>query len=803
MAARKRTSKSAQGKLPGHDSEPGAEVLPSAPGRERGAQQKRFAATKVEIEGREEIKIVELPDLEPPPWGEDEPLGIVGERIPRMDALEKVTGRARYTADLVRPAMLHAAFVRAPIASGRVTRLDVGPALALPGVRAALTASDVTGVMHAGAPLFDQSIHWAGQPLAALCADTPELARRACALVALEMETAPHVVTVDAALRPDAPLVRPTGNVPRSQPRVLERGDVDAARDTADVVVTLELRTPCALHTAMEPHGAAAEWTGDDLTVWESTQGIFQVRKDVARAFKLPLNRVRVMKDYMGGGFGAKNYAGAHTYTAVALARMLGRPVRCILDREGEQSVTGNRPATTQRVTLAARLDGTLVSVECDTTIAYGYSGWFASPARIYHELYACPSVRTRETFVHLNTGAMDSFRAPGHVEGAFGLERTMDALARRLAMDPLELRRKNYASNDQEKNRPYSAKHLDRCYSEGAERFGWTQRRAESAASRASGARFRRGVGMASQIWGAGGGPPAYATVRVNPDGTVDVLTGSQDLGTGSRTIFAQIAAESLGARLADVRTVLGDTERTPYAGNSWGSITTASVGPAVRVAALLARARLMEAAAELLEVDATRLSASGSVVRVADDERTMTFAQIGRKLGDVMIMGQGSRGANPPDTAIAAFAAQFAEVEVDVDTGRVRVLGITSAHDSGRIINPMLAESQLEGGIIMGLGYALFEERVMDARLGLPLNPTTHDYKIPTVADIPPIDAFFVRSADVVANHTGARGIAEAPIIPTAPAIANAVADALGVEVEEIPMTPWRVLFAINGGG
>ncbi len=800
MAAGKRTTGQTRGKLRGHDSESGAPALDTGARGESAAPQKRFASTKVEIEGREEIKIVELPDLEPAPWGDDAVLDIVGRRVPRMDALEKVTGRARYTADLTRAAMLHAAFVRAPVASGRVTRLDLTAGLALPGVRGALVAADVPGVVHGGAPLFDQSIHWAGQPLAALCADTPELARRACALVVLEIERAPHAVTVAAALGPDAPPVRPAGNVPKGQPRVAQRGDVDAARATADVVVSLELRTPCALHTAMETHGAAAEWTGDDLTVWESTQGIFQVRKDVARAFKLPLNRVRVMKDYMGGGFGAKNYAGAHTHTAVALARKLGRPVRCLLDREGEQTDTGNRAATVQRVTLAARRDGTLVAIEADTTIAYGYSGWFASPAKIYHELYECPNVRTRETFVYLNTGAMDSFRAPGHVEGAFGLERAMDALARELGMDPLELRRRNYATRDQEKGRRYSAKHLDRCYAEGAARFGWTHRRVEAAASRARGGRLRRGVGMASQIWGAGGGPPAYATVRVNPDGTIDVLTGTQDLGTGSRTVFAQIAAEALGARLADVRTVLGDTERTPYAGNSWGSITTASVGPAVRVAALHARARLLEAAAELLEVDAARLSARDSVVRVADDERTMTFAQIGRKLGDVMIMGQGSRGANPQDTAIAAFAAQFAEVEVDIETGLVRVLRITSAHDSGRIINPTLAESQLEGGIIMGLGYALFEERVVDARLGLPLNANTHDYKIPTFADVPVVDAFFVESADVVANHTGARGLAEAPIIPTAPAIANAVADALGVGVDEIPLTPWRVLGAVN---
>ena len=761
---------------------------------------KRFVTTKVEVEGREEIHVVELPDVEPTPWAEDAALQIVGQRVLRADALEKVTGRARYTADLHRPAMLYAAFLRAPVASGHVTRLDPAAALATFGVRGVLLAADVVGIVHDGAPLFDSNIHYAGQPLAAICADTPELARYASTLIALGIDETPHAVTTAAALAPNAPKVRPKGNTPRHMPRVIQRGDADAGLREADVTIIREYRTPCALHTAMEPHGAAAEFIGDDLTVWESTQGIFMVRGDVARAFHLPLNRVRVMKDYMGGGFGAKNNAGAHTYTAVALAKKLGRPVRCIVDREGEQMDTGNRPATEQRVTIGAKRDGTLTAITLEATVGMGFYGWQAGPGKIYHELYRCPSVRTSETFVYLNTGAMSSFRAPGHVEGAFGLECAMDALARELGMDPLELRRRNYADHDQEKSRRYSAKHLDRCYDEGAKRFEWARRRDEAAASRAAGGRLRRGVGMASQIWGAGGGPPAYATVRVNPDGTIDVLTGSQDLGTGSRTIFAQIAAESLGARLADVRTVLGDTERTPYTGNSWGSITTASVGPAVRVAALQVHEKLLEAAAELMEVDVGRLSASQSVVRVADDERTMTFAQIGERLGLVMIMGQGSRGANPPDTAIAAFAAQFAEVEVDLETGRVRVLRITSAHDSGRIINPTLAESQLEGGIIMGLGYALFEERILDERLGLHLNPNSHDYKIPTIGDVPEIDGFFVDSSDVVANHTGARGVAEAPIIPTAPAIANAVADALQVEVREIPLTPWRVLRAVH---
>jgi CO/xanthine dehydrogenase Mo-binding subunit len=316
--------------------------------------------------------------------------------------------------------------------------------------------------------------------------------------------------------------------------------------------------------------------------------------------------------------------------------------------------------------------------------------------------------------------------------------------------------------------------------------------------------------LGMASQFWGGGGGPPAYATVRLNPDGTVDVLTGSQDLGTGSRTVLAQIAAEAIGARIGDVRTVLGDTERLPYTGNSWGSMTTASVGPAVRVAALEARARLFEAAAALLggpdgAPEPEQLDARDSVITLCGTDRTITFADVCGELGDVMIIGQGSRGPNPERTAICAFGAQFAEVEVDAETGIVRVLRVVTAHDSGRIVNPTLAESQIEGGVLQGIGYALFEERIMDRALGVQLNPTMHDYKIPTIADAPSIDVIFVGAADVVANHTGAKGLAEPPIIPTAPAIANAVADAIGVEPTEIPLTPWRVLelLRVKGSG
>lgn len=754
----------------------------------------RFVLTRMEVEGREQVKLVERPAFDLPPWSADEPLAVVGRRAERVDAFEKVTGRARYTTDVQRPGMLHAAVLRAPIARGEVTRLDLGPALAMPGVRAGLVRADLPGIDVGGVPLLDPTVHYAAQPVAVVCADTPELARRARDAIIAEYAPTPHAVTVEDALAPEAPLVRPRGNRSRNSPRRYERGDVTRGLAEAAVTITREYRTPVALHSALEPHGAVAEWTGDHLTLWESTQGIFNTRADVAEALSLPLTRVRVIKEYMGGGFGAKNGASTNAYLAAVLARRTGRAVSCINERDEEQLDSGNRPATVQRVTLGATRDGRLTVIVLDAEIPLGIGGWQGGPAKIYHELYSCPNVRTAETFAYINASAMSSFRAPGHAEGAFGLERAMDVLAGALEMDPLALRVANYALTNEEKERPYTSKRLDECYRIGAERFGWPAAKGTGDGPR------RRGRGMASLAWGAGGGPPAYATVRVNPDGSADVLTGSQDLGTGTRTVLAQVAAEALGARLDAVRVVLGDTERTPYTGNSWGSITVASVAPAVRMAGEDARRQLVEVAASLFGVTPRRLEVRDGAVREKRGTRSLTFAEIGGRLGEVAIVGHGSRGPNPDDRQISAFGAQFAEVEVDVETGIVRVLRIVGVHDSGRIINPLLAESQLEGGILQGLGYALFEERVLDRRLGVPLNPTLHDYKIPTMRDLPAIEVICLEGADPEANHTGAKGLAEPPIIPTAPAIANAVADALGVEIGRIPLTPWVVRAALG---
>jgi len=771
-----------------------------------GAPRQRFVTTTVEVEGRDETKVVEVPEHEPAPWGSDAALAIVGQRVPRTDAADKVTGRARYTADIVRPGMLHAAILRAPIARGRAT-LDVRPALAVAGVVDAITAADLERrIRFPGGSLFDTTITYAGQPLAAVCAETIDAARRGVAAIVAAYEPVEPLTTFDAAVAEGAPAVRRSSaaaaapadpsrspNLTRSSPDIVERGDLGRGLADADVIVRRVYRTPVALHTALEPHGAVAEWEGDRLTIWESTQAVFRVREQVAAALGLSQSAVRVVKEHMGGGFGAKTSAGAYTYVAALLARRTGRPVRCINDREAEQTDSGNRPLTEQRVTLGARRDGLLTAIACEADVPLGIGGWEGGPAGIYHELYSCPNVRTVERFAFVNTPAMTAFRAPGHVEGAFGLECAMDALARELGLDPLELRRLNFAARDEKKDRPFSSNRLLECYDRGAAMFGWSDRPPPSATGR-----VRRGSGMAAQVWGTGGGPPAYAIVKVNGDGSADVLTGTQDLGTGSRTILAQIAAEALGARLGDVRVVLGDTERTPYTGPSWGSMTTASVGPAVRAAADDASRQLIEAASEILDVPARKLRAANGTIGTRDGTASISFADLCERLGDVMIIGRGARGLNPEHTGLASFGAQFAEVEVDVETGVVRVLRIVAVHDAGRIINPTLAESQVEGGIIQGLGYALFEERILDNALGVPLNANVHDYKIPTIGDVPRIEAVLLDIPDPAANHTGARGLAEPPIIPTAPAIANAVADALGVEMTELPMTPWRVLRA-----
>ncbi|MGH2351522.1 MAG: xanthine dehydrogenase family protein molybdopterin-binding subunit, partial [Chloroflexota bacterium] len=388
------------------------------------------------------------------------------------------------------------------------------------------------------------------------------------------------------------------------------------------------------------------------------------------------------------------------------------------------------------------------------------------------------------------------AFRAPGHVEGAFPLESAMDELARALGIDPLDLRLGNYADRDQMRDRPYSTPDsLRLCYQRAGEVFGWRAYQKPPGEDSK-----RRGIGMAAHDWGGSGGPPGYAWVKLNADGTADVVTGTQDIGTGTRTGLTQVAAEELGLPVERVALHLGDTANGPYAPVSAGSATQATIGPAVRAAAAEAKRQLLEAAATFLEVAPDRLRVQDGVISVeGEPDSAVAVAEVTGRIAPHMIQGHGARGRNSQDKSVRTFGAQFVEVEVDLDTGEMSVLRVVASHDCGRVINPTMVDSQVIGAVTQGLGFALTEERVVDARSGVVLNANLEEYKVPTVADVPAITHVRVDLPDPEANNTGAKGIGEPPLVPTAPAIANAVFDAVGVRIRHAPLTRPKLLDAL----
>jgi xanthine dehydrogenase YagR molybdenum-binding subunit len=751
--------------------------------------------TEREESVHEEYAIVEG-DV-PPAWSAGAGLNVVGREVPRIDGWERVTGRAEYTQDIHLPGMLFARVLRCPYPHARIRHLDTGSASALPGVRAVLShlnAPDIT--WWNDAPVLGPVFRYAGDEVAVVAADEERVAEDALDLIRVEYEELPFVLGAEEALRPGAPEVHPGGNLVGGKPRQYARGDVERGFAEADVVLEETFRTQSALHNCLETHGAVAAWSGGELTVWESTQSIYSVQEDLAKAFHLPRNRVRVLCKYMGGGFGSKQYSGKWSILAAQLARETGRPVRLMLDRGEENLASGYRAPTTQRLRIGARRDGTLTAMELDSVSAIGAYGrgvlFVEGPVL---EMYACPNVRTEVRSVFTNTGPARSFRGPGYVEGMFPLESLLDEVALRLDMDPLEIRLKNHVDFDQVKGKPYSAKHLIECYRRGAEMIGFHDK---DAPAEGSGSK-RRGKGMASQTWGGGGGPPAHAWVRVNSDATAEVLTGSQDIGTGTRTVFAQIAAEELGLSPEQIAVHVGDTAVGPYDPVSWGSMTVSSVGPAVRQAAIDAYDQLRRIAADFLEVQADRVEIRQGNIYVQGALRKALKGVLS-EIGDFTILGKGSREPNQTSLDVATFGAQFAEVEVDTVTGEVRVLRVVTTHDFGRVMNPLGGRSQVEGAIVQGIGYALTEERVTDPGTGNVLNPDLEAYVVPTLPDVGHIDSYFVDEPDVNANQLGAKGLGEPALIPTAPAIANAVARAIGIRFLSLPITRDKILDALR---
>jgi len=723
----------------------------------------RLIRTEKEVEGRfEEVWLVVDEDaLEQWPAGARD---VVGRPAPRVDGLARARGEALYTGDVRLAGMLHTAVLRSPYARARVTRIDLAPALAAPGVRAAIGPGDIPALTDS--PLYE------GAAVAAVCADTFVQAQAAVTAIEIGWEVLEPLLDGDEAVARGSLL----------DTRTSERGDYERGLTEADVVVEATYRTQVVLHNSMETHQSVCRWVGGDLEVYISTQYVWGVRNDLATALQMDPDRIRVVCDYMGGGFGSKNGPDDHCFVGAELARRTGRPVRCALTRAEEHVAAGNRAATIQRLVAGARADGTLTVLGGEFVNAVGAAGWNTFVEGPMQTLYACPNVRTTTHGAKLNLPPMKAFRAPGYVEGTFGLEGLLDELAAKLGVDPLELRRRNHADVEPVHGGSYSSKNLLECYRRAEPH--WERRHEVRARSTET---VKRGVGLASQVWYGGGGPPSYAWVRVGSDGHAAVITATQDVGSGTKTALSQIAAEELGIPLEHVTFAVGDTSRGPYSTLSAGSSTLPSMGPAVRAAAADARRQILELAAQ----------------RYGDDVEELTTAQFEEMvglLGNGQILGTGARGPNPAGKQVLTFGVHVAEVAVDVETGEVTVERVAAVHDVGRVINPLAASSQIEGGIIQGIGHTLSEERLVDPGTGSVLTRSLDAYRMPTIADVPEIVGELVDIPDENLTNLGSKGIGEPPIVPIAAAIANAIRDATGADVRSLPISRAEMLAALE---
>jgi len=730
---------------------------------------------------------------------------VVGKPLTRVDAYERLSGTAVYPSDVMLPDMLYGAILRCPHAHAHVVSVDTSLAEAMPGVRAVLSNADPEAAIAwqpdengPASSLFDPHCRYNGDEVAAVAAKTPHEAWEAVHAIEVEYEVLPSVVDEEDALEDGAPPVNDGGNR-ATKPWTYKRGDIAQGFADADVVLEEIYRTPFELHTPLELHGCVARWDGNRLVVWESTQGVYGVQRQLARIMSLPLASVRVIGHYVGGGFGGKLAAGKYTVIAALMAKKTARPVKLFLTREETMVAVGNRPGARMRLKAGVKRDGTLTALEMESlgsggahsTNGVGLLDWQV------RDLYRCANVRTVGHNVYINAGAQRPMRAPGHPQGSWALEQMMDALAAETGIDPVELRRRNVTDVSQARgNRPYTTTGFEQCLEEGAKAFGWAEARGRPKDD----GPLRRGVGMAGCLWVAGaGGPPSTVIVKYFADGSVNLNMGAADLGTGTKTVMAMVVSEELGVPLESIQIEHADTGTTEYASPSGGSKTVPTDAPAVRAAAIDCREQILRMAARQLNLEPSALALeAGAVVRKRKPSKPVPLRKIRRLQSVQVVVGIGYRGDNPKDKATCPFAAQFCEVEVDTRTGEVRILRFLAAQDSGRVMNRKTFDNQVYGGIAMGIGLGTTERRVLDrGQTGKLVSRSWHDYKIPTALDVPAdIASQPVEIIDTEANTVGAKGLGEPVTIPTAAAIANAVYDAIGVRMTDAPINSTRLV-------
>jgi xanthine dehydrogenase YagR molybdenum-binding subunit len=743
---------------------------------------------------------------------------VIGQPLTRADGHANVTGQAAYVAEFFPPGLCHAVMVPATIARGRVTAIDAAAAEAVPGVIAVFThrqfpkLKPAPVLLQAGdnrrkpngsagqrrLPLQDDRVEYPGEPVAVVLADSFDAAGHAAGLVRVAYAPEPPRVDLEAE--------RQAAFAPKDvwgEPPDYARGDVATAVATAAVRVDRTYHTPVQHHVTMEPHAAMASWDAPGkLTLHQTTTWVGGGRKTVAAWFGVPEADVRVVNRFVGGSFGSKGPTWPHVAVCVGAARVVGRPVRLALSRQQTFYDAGRRPQLRHDVRLAADADGRLTAFVYNTTAetAVFDDRVVAPTVRTPPRLYACPNVATSYRLVHLNRNGPFTMRGPGETPGLFALESAMDELAVALKLDPVELRLRNHAAEDPTEKQPWSSKHLRECYQQAAERFGWARRTPEPRSMRAGDELI--GWGMASMIYDARSAA-AEATASLYPDGSVVLRSATVDPGTGQYTILPQIAADALGTTPDRVRIDLGDTD-LPTAPLVAGSQTTATVGTAVAAAAADLRRRLVKLAISTRGSPLDDLAAADVVVdpgvlrAAAAPARSLTFSELMRLAGERELRGTGK--ATPieetKDVSRFSFGAHFAEVRVRPATGEVRVSRYVAAFAAGRIINPLTARSQLVGGIVWGIGQALHEATHVCPATGRYVNHDLGEYHVPTNADVPPIDAWFVDERDDRVNPLGVKGVGEIGTIGSAPAIANAVYHATGKRVRELPITPDKLM-------
>ena len=737
-------------------------------------------------------------------------MNAVGQPIPRYEAHLKVTGGAYYTADISLPEAVHGVIIHSTIANGRTVSFDTAAAEAAPGVLAVFTYRNMPRMnstpkpwshLHPHGksylPLQDDKIHYAGQPVAVVIAETHDQAAHAGTLITIGFASRPPVV-FSPAMMGDAidppqflwPVASSVGNA--------EKGIADGAVRIEQTYITADRH-----HNQMEPHATTAIWSEDGtLTLYETTQHIFGARELISIVLGTPLEKINVVSHFVGGGFGGKAYVWPHTLLTALAARAVGRPVRLQLTRAQMYSMVGHQSATVQTIAIGARQDGKLIGIRHESVSASSmFDNYIEYAALSTRSLWAASDgISTNHKIVHANRNTPTAMRSPHEALGHFALESALDELAYATGVDPVALRLANDTEVDPHSGRPYSSRAMRQCLMEGAARFGWDKRSPKPRSMRDG--CYLIGQGVAGAIythwrW------PATARVTISAKGTALVESGSHDLGTGTYTVMRQVAADALGMSPDKVTVRLGDT-RLPASHASIGSATMANAGASVMLAAQAARSKAIELAVE--EHDAPFAGMAPDDITVADGflssaarNVSISYAELLSRNGLSSLTADGNydplEEANGPK-AIFSFAAVFAEVRVDPELGTVRLNRFVGAYDAGRIINPRTARSQAIGGIIWGTGQALLEQSDMDPVMGRFLHRNYSGYLVPTNADVPQLETLFVGEFDEEASPLGAKGLGELTAVSVAPAIANAVYHATGKRIRDLPITIEKLL-------